>query len=93
MEENMSWGELALLTHKTQVEKFGWCSCEDNEGKENPYLDCTDNEQCIKCDMSYGIDNIIYAKQDGTLSSSEGDPYCEGCLPEQPEYNERGQGQ
>lgn len=45
MEENMSWGELALLTHKTQVEKFGWCSCEDNEGKENPYLDCTEDGQ------------------------------------------------
>lgn len=37
---DMSWGELAELTHETQVEIFGWCSCEDNEGNENPYHDC-----------------------------------------------------
>ena len=41
MNESISWGELAELTHKTQVERFNWCSCEDNEGNENPYLDCT----------------------------------------------------
>ena len=34
------WSELAELTHETQVETFGWCSCEDNEGNENPYADC-----------------------------------------------------
>lgn len=31
------WSELAELTHETQVEKFGWCSCEDSEA---PYADC-----------------------------------------------------
>ncbi len=36
-EESMSWGELAELTHATQVEKFNFCTCEDNEGNENPY--------------------------------------------------------
>lgn len=36
----MSWSELAELTHETQVAIFGWCSCEDNEGNENPYDDC-----------------------------------------------------
>ena len=39
-EESISWGELAKLTHATQVEKFNFCTCEDNEGKENPYKDC-----------------------------------------------------
>lgn len=39
-QESISWGELALLTHETQVGRFGWCSCEDNEGNENPYQDC-----------------------------------------------------
>jgi hypothetical protein len=34
------WSELAELTHETQVMEFGWCSCEDNEGRENPYADC-----------------------------------------------------
>jgi hypothetical protein len=39
-QESISWGELAELTHATQVAKFNFCSCEDNEGNENPYSDC-----------------------------------------------------
>jgi len=39
-EEQLSWSELAELTHQTQVDRFNWCSCEDNEGNENPYDDC-----------------------------------------------------
>ncbi len=39
-DESISWGELALLTHETQVARFNWCGCEDNEGNENPYDDC-----------------------------------------------------
>ena len=38
-----SWGDLAELTHETQVELFSWCPCEDNEGNENPYEDCPKN--------------------------------------------------
>ena len=30
MSNAISWGELAELTHATQVERFGWCICEDN---------------------------------------------------------------
>jgi len=41
----ISWGELAELTHLTQVEGFNWCGCEDNEGKENPYDDCPPGEE------------------------------------------------
>jgi hypothetical protein len=37
------YSELAEFTHVKQVEVFGWCSCEDNQGNENPYLDCPDN--------------------------------------------------
>ena len=33
------WSEIASLTHKTQVETFGWCSCEDCDG-ETPHQDC-----------------------------------------------------
>jgi hypothetical protein len=40
-QESISWSELAELTHATQVERFNWCSCEDNEGQENPYADCS----------------------------------------------------
>ena len=39
-QESISWGELAELTHATQVERFNFCMCEDNEGQENPYTDC-----------------------------------------------------
>lgn len=39
-QESISWSELAELTHATQVEKFNFCTCEDNEGNENPYSDC-----------------------------------------------------
>ena len=27
-QEPISWGEVAELTHATQVERFNWCSCE-----------------------------------------------------------------
>lgn len=41
-----SYSDLAELTHETQVELFGFCSCEDNEGNENPYSDCpSDNAE------------------------------------------------
>lgn len=29
--DSISWGELAELTHAKQVERFGWCICEDPE--------------------------------------------------------------
>ena len=39
-EKTHSWGYLASLTHQTQLNEFGFCLCEDNEGNENPYHDC-----------------------------------------------------
>lgn len=35
--EVMYWSDLANLTHATQVEKFGFCTCEDGE---SVYADC-----------------------------------------------------
>jgi hypothetical protein len=32
-DDAISWGELAELTHATQVERFGWCICEDTDGE------------------------------------------------------------
>lgn len=37
-DDSISWSELAELTHETQVERFGFCSCEEQE--EFPYEDC-----------------------------------------------------
>jgi len=42
-QDSISWGELALLTHATQVEQFGWCSCE--EWAQLPYDDCPREER------------------------------------------------
>lgn len=42
METAISWGELAELTHETQVERFGFCSCEEQE--YFPYSDCPKRE-------------------------------------------------
>ena len=38
MSDVMYWSELADLRHTTQVKKFGWCSCEEQE--QFPYDDC-----------------------------------------------------
>jgi hypothetical protein len=48
---SISWGELAQLTHKTQVEQFNWCSCEEQE--YFPYSDCPRGEE--KVSTSYGL--------------------------------------
>jgi len=37
-QKSISWGELAELTHATQVEQFNWCACEEQE--QFPYGDC-----------------------------------------------------
>jgi hypothetical protein len=51
MSRDLSWSELAELTHVTQVEHFNFCLCEDNfEGNENPYADCPKEERVMsKC--------------------------------------------
>lgn len=54
--QTMSWLELAQLTHATQVERFNFCMCEDNEGQENPYADCpTEEGKCDKCATPYNL--------------------------------------
>lgn len=39
--EDMSWGDLAQLTHETQVGIFEFCLCEDiDDPQQYPYGDC-----------------------------------------------------
>ena len=69
-ERSMSWGEIAQLTHITQVEAFGFCSCEDNEGNENPYSDCPTQEtgqlkvsaniKCVECSQTMTREQFAY---------------------------------
>ena len=40
MSRDLSWSELAELTHATQVEHFNFCMCEDLDPHEYPYADC-----------------------------------------------------
>jgi len=44
-QDTMYWSELTELTHATQVERFNFCTCEDNEGQDNPYEDCPKEEK------------------------------------------------
>ena len=39
-DDSISWGELAELTHATQVERFGWCICEDTDNQGQLHDDC-----------------------------------------------------
>lgn len=41
-QKSITWSELAELTHATQVERFGWCSCEEQE--QFSYDDCPRGE-------------------------------------------------
>ena len=40
LNDSISWGELAELTHATQVERFGWCICEGTNGEGQLADDC-----------------------------------------------------
>jgi len=63
-QESISWAELAELTHATQVEKFNFCTCEDNEGNENPYSDCPTQKP-------YDRVNAIIAFEEGELDGDK----------------------
>jgi len=39
--DSISWSDLAQLTHSTQLERFGFCLCEDpGDSEDLPYFDC-----------------------------------------------------
>jgi hypothetical protein len=40
LDDSISWGELAQLTHATQVKRFGWCICEGTNGEGQLADDC-----------------------------------------------------
>jgi len=42
--------------------------------------------KCSVCGKWFNEDEIIWANDDGTLSTDTGKPYCEGNCPEQPDY-------
>ena len=45
MSKSYSWQDMANLTHKTQVDEFNFCLCEEQE--EFPYEDCPKEEDNV----------------------------------------------
>ena len=48
-EKSHSYQDMANLTHKTQVEEFNWCLCEEQE--QFPYEDCP--KESVGADISH----------------------------------------
>ena len=47
--KDLSWEELANLTHKTQVEQFNFCLCEDiADDQDTPYADCPSTDGTLR---------------------------------------------
>lgn len=40
MSDDLEYEIRTKLNHKTQVERFGWCICEDTEGQGQLAADC-----------------------------------------------------
>jgi hypothetical protein len=59
-EMSISWGELAQLTHDTQVAQFGFCSCEEQE--YFPYEDCP--KEAIMLDENWCVEHYTYFLKD-----------------------------
>jgi hypothetical protein len=76
----MTWSEVAELTHATQVEKFNWCSCEEQE--EFPYADCPRPTITIKINCNgdeYELINylksVVIPALEGGYTSGHEDKY------------------
>ena len=71
MMDTMYWSDLAELTHETQVEKFGFCTCEEKE--EFPYEDCPRTMfNCTRCGEDIDLDQ--HCESYDTVCN-----YCCGC--------------
>jgi hypothetical protein len=53
-QDSMSWSELADLTHATQVEKFNFCLCEEQE--QFPYADCPRSCEDCNAKVTYTLE-------------------------------------
>jgi hypothetical protein len=69
-----SMGDMADLTHATQVAIFNWCGCEDGERQ---YGDCpTRIAKCVVCLSDVDISD----NGDDNGEISDGDTICSHCL-------------
>ena len=42
---------------------------------------------CVDCGIGILDDDVVWSNPDGELSTDVGDPYCTGCVPDQPDYD------
>ena len=82
VDDAISYGELAELTHESQVAQFGFCTCEDLGNNPAPYDDCPN--QSVKC-ASEDCDNWLNDDTDMMWSDDTG-AYCLGCFEHDMEY-------
>ena len=69
-QESISWGELAELTHATQVERFNFCICEEQE--QFPYDDCPRNWRTI----TIQVDEEWFSKLGEMSKNQDGFIWC-----------------
>jgi hypothetical protein len=43
--------------------------------------------ECFDCGLGLLDDDAVWSDPDGVLSTDVGDPYCAGCVPDQPDYD------
>lgn len=58
LHRSLSMLELSQLTHETQVERFGFCTCEEQESF--PYADCPVKTICDDCDETATVTRAPY---------------------------------
>ena len=61
----------------TDGKVVGFQYCNDARVVATTYL-------CHVCGVEIGEDAIVWAREDGTLDTDKGHPFCESCLPEDP---------
>ena len=45
---------------------------------------------CFGCGKEFREDDVSWATEDGNLTMMKGNPYCDACLPEEEDEDERG---
>lgn len=77
----MSWGELANLTHETQVQIFGWCPCEDNDKQKARCNHCEAEFAELDIRVVNDIEVCPICGKDGALMDIDNDMPYDDCPP------------
>lgn len=61
-QQSYSWGDMAAMTHATQLETFGWCMCED---APKAYPDCPRKRSEIDDLIKSYVNTLKDSQEDG----------------------------